>query len=103
MLEKIKKYKFVIGIIFISLVYLILTSVQNPQCYYYAGSDDYLILHEAKSLLDFKWMGHFWGRTLSKGPGAQIFIAIANVIRINPSSSSIFAIFGWSNIICSCP
>lgn len=83
MLEKIKKHKFAISIIFISLIYLILTSVQNPNFYYYSGADDYLVLHEAKSILDFKWLGHFWGRTLSKGPGAAIFIAISNFIGIS--------------------
>ncbi len=83
MLEKIKKHKFAIGIILISIIYFIFTSAQNPNCNYYAGSDDYLILHEAKALLDFKWVGHFWGRTLSKGPGAPIFIVIANFVGLS--------------------
>ena len=82
MLEKIKKYKFCIGIILISLIYFILTSVQNPKFIYYAGADDYLVLSEARNLLDFKWLGDFNARTLSKGPGTQIFVAIANILGL---------------------
>ena len=83
MLEKIKKHKYGIIIIIISLIYFILTSAQSFNPYYYAGYDDYLILHEAKSILDLKWLGHYWSSLLSKGPGAAIFVAIANFTGIN--------------------
>ena len=102
MLEKIKKHKFLIGIIAISLIYFILTSVQNPIFIYYADCDDYLILTGAKGILDLNWLGDFYGKLLSKGPGTAIFIAIVNIIRINFYSNSIFIIHICINFICSC-
>ena len=44
MLKKLKQHKFLIGIIFISLIYIIFTSVQNPYFAYEANDDDYFIL-----------------------------------------------------------
>ena len=97
MLEKIKKHKYIIFIILISLIYFVLTSVQNPLFKYELGDDDFFMVQAANSILNFKWMGKFVGKNLTKGPGAPIFIALTNVIRVNTYASPIFIIFGWSN------
>lgn len=102
MLEKIKKHKYIICIIFISIIYFILTSVQNPVFYYLAGYDDLYILASSMFILDFDWLGLFNGATLTKGPGAPIFIALSNIVRINTYTSSVFTISRWSNFICAC-
>ena len=83
MLEKLKKHKLIIGIILLSVIYFILTSVQNPIFYYNAGYDDLYILISAMSILDIDWLGPFSGVTLTKGPGAPIFIAIANGLGLS--------------------
>lgn len=82
MIEKLKKNKFLIGIIIISLIYLILTSVQNPNFNYNLKDDDVLIVESASSLLNFKWLGDFKGSLLAKGIGAPLFIAIINIIGL---------------------
>ena len=96
MIEKIKKYKFSIGIILISLIYFILTSVQSLRFGYPAVDDDYYILHSAMSILEFHWMGGFQGRTLSKGPGAPIFIAISNAIGLTLTQAQFLLYIGAS-------
>ena len=55
MIKKLKKNKFLIGIISIIIVYMILVSVQNPRFFYYSPNDDQYILGLADSLLDLKW------------------------------------------------
>ncbi len=102
MLEKLKKYKFLIGIILISLIYIILTSVQNPNFAYEANDDDYFVLSSAESILNSKWLGSFSAKTLSKGPGAPIYLAIVNFIRNNVYTRSFFTLFRWCNFTCLC-
>lgn len=97
--EKIKKYKFIIFIILISIIYFILTSVQNPVFKYELVDDDFFMIQATNSILNFKWMGKFVGKNLSKGPGAPIFIALTNIIRFNTYTRPVFIIFRWSNII----
>ena len=87
MAEKLKKHKFIIGIFLISIIYFVLVSVQNPVFNYELVDDDYFMIQASKSILNFKWMGKFVGKNLSKGPGAPIFFAIINVIRNNSYSS----------------
>ena len=99
MLEKIKKHKFLIGIIVISFIYLLLVNVQNPYFAYEATDDDYYILNTAKSILDFKWLGIYNGRTLSKGPGAPIFIAIVNLIGLTYSQAHFLLYLGGSILL----
>ena len=82
MLEKIKNNKFKIGIIFISLIYFVFTSVQNPIFYYKAGYDDLYMLASAMFMLDLDWLGPFSGVTLTKGIGTPVFIAIANTLGL---------------------
>ena len=94
MLEKLKKYKFIVGIIFIGLIYIVLTSVQNPVFYYLAGYDDLYILASAMFMLDFDWFGPFTASTLTKGPGAPLFIAISNCLGLSLTQAQFLLYLG---------
>ena len=100
MLEKIKKHKYIIGVILISIIYFIFTSVQNPVFYYLAGYDDLYILASSMFMLDFDWLGFFNGTTLTKGPGASIFIAISNVIGLTLTQAQFLLYIGGAILLC---
>lgn len=83
MIEKIKQHKFIISVVIISAIYLILTSVQNFYFIYGAGCDDLYTLDSAFHLLNKSWLGPYHAVTLTKGIGAPIFIAFANIIGVS--------------------
>jgi len=82
MIKKLKKNKFLIGIISIIIVYMILVSVQNPRFFYYSPNDDQYILGLADSLLDLKWLGKYNSVTLTKGIFSPLFIIFSNFLGI---------------------
>lgn len=82
MWTKIKRNKFILGILLIFAIKMILVSVQNPIFFYTAGNDDAFVLGTAERILSMDWLGKYYSLTLSKGIFTSCFIALSNILGI---------------------
>ncbi len=80
--KNIKKYIWLIIIILLAIIKLYLISVQPVNVLTESKYDDVLIIEQANSILNGKWLGEYNCLTLVKGVFAPLFLAFANILHI---------------------
>lgn len=80
--EHVKKYYFILIMLFLLIVKIVIVEVQPVTSGYSMIYDDQLMVEQANSIVSGNWLGEYNSKTLTKGVFTPIFIALMYILHI---------------------